>query len=303
MASTTSAAAVVAQGKVARPKPKVSTLQTPVSASYPSEMRSPLPGTPAYLIKEDNVKTPITPPHAYLDFLKTMSPALMSPAPTGTSSHFTFCGKALGAGLRDTDDKTVRKVEAQPSLSRTSSTDSAATVMTLSTEASDGSEGSDDSLQSVQSSDQPEVKRERSASPPSFKSKKPVKDLDLSKTKTTLSGLKCKPQSPRIIIPPSPFPKPASARLNHRAGLPGSPLSPATACTPMSARSQHATRSASCLSATPWSASASFSPTESEGGSSKTSKKYVRQVVTRTVTYSATPLDPAPKGKRRKLEE
>lgn len=28
----------------------------------------------------------------------------------------------------------------------------------------------------------------------------------------------------------------------------------------------------------------------------------VRQVVTRTVTYTRTPLDPAPKGKRRKLE-
>jgi len=35
---------------------------------------------------------------------------------------------------------------------------------------------------------------------------------------------------------------------------------------------------------------------------SQPGKVHVRQVVTRTVTYCRTPLDPAPKGKRRKLE-
>lgn len=39
-----------------------------------------------------------------------------------------------------------------------------------------------------------------------------------------------------------------------------------------------------------------------KGGSGKNSKVCVRQVVTRTVTYCRTPLDPAPKGKRRKIE-
>jgi hypothetical protein len=34
----------------------------------------------------------------------------------------------------------------------------------------------------------------------------------------------------------------------------------------------------------------------------KAGKVSVRQVVTRTVTYCRTPLEPAPKGKRRKIE-
>jgi len=34
-----------------------------------------------------------------------------------------------------------------------------------------------------------------------------------------------------------------------------------------------------------------------------TGKVCVRHVVTRTVTYCRTPLDPAPKGKRRRVEE
>ena len=42
------------------------------------------------------------------------------------------------------------------------------------------------------------------------------------------------------------------------------------------------------------------SPPITGSGSSRVS---VRQVVTRTVTYSRTPLDPAPKGKRRRVED
>lgn len=184
----------------------------------------------------------------------------------------------------------------QPPLSRTSSSDSTATVMTVSTEGPDASD------QSSGSSDSKRPNREASAESSINKSKKAAKApdaLDLSKGKAP-QGIKPARDSPRITIPQSTFVNPTSARLTRRAQLPGSPLSPVVARTPMSARSHHEPRSASCLSATPW--SAFFSPTEPEGNN-KTSRVYVRQVVTRTVTYSQTPLDPAPKGKRRKLEE
>ncbi|TAQ83437.1 hypothetical protein B7494_g8239 [Chlorociboria aeruginascens] len=62
-------------------KPKLPQLQTPVTSTFPSELsalsaRSPLPGYADFVIKqEDGIKTPITPPLAYTDFLKSMSTA------------------------------------------------------------------------------------------------------------------------------------------------------------------------------------------------------------------------------------
>ena len=71
--------------------------------------------------------------------------------------------------------------------------------------------------------------------------------------------------------------------------------------------------STSALSQTPWSASFTgrtpFRPRDAEAAAAvedarnaRNGKVSVRQIVTRTVTYCRTPLDPAPKGKRRKLE-
>jgi hypothetical protein len=54
------------------------------------------------------------------------------------------------------------------------------------------------------------------------------------------------------------------------------------------------------LSAAPW--SATYSPSDADPeANGKPGKVSVRQVVTRTVTYCRTPLEPAPRGKRRKL--
>ncbi|KAI9796035.1 MAG: hypothetical protein M1833_006543 [Piccolia ochrophora] len=63
-------------------RPALYALKTPKSASFPSELpRSPLPGTPVYIKPEPGVKTPITPPTAYTDFLKALSsPSGLSPS-------------------------------------------------------------------------------------------------------------------------------------------------------------------------------------------------------------------------------
>ncbi|GAB7355215.1 hypothetical protein MBLNU459_g5769t1 [Dothideomycetes sp. NU459] len=250
-------------------RPKLSSLQTPVSASYPSELRSPLPGTPSFIKKEDGTKTPITPPIAYLDFLKTMSPiGLMSPV-TGTSSKFSFSEKTSSErSFEEPRDKLSSAAVPQPPLSRTASVESASSnsaVSSVSTSSSSSSTSTE----------------------------------EIPRT-TSSNGDKTKPESPRIVIPPSQFAKPMSAKLPRGIYIPQSPLSPANARSPMSARSLHEPYSASGLSATPW--SAGYSPIDTDGKSRK-SRVSVRQVVTRTVTYARTSLDPAPKGKRRKIEE
>ena len=71
------------------PKPTLPALKTPMTASLPSELpRSPLPGRLEIIKQEDeDMKTPITPPQAYTEFLRTLSPAVSTPS-TGRSPIF-----------------------------------------------------------------------------------------------------------------------------------------------------------------------------------------------------------------------
>lgn len=79
-------------------KPKLPPLQTPVSSTFPSELsalsaRTPLTGFPDF-IKQEDMKTPITPPSAYTDFLKSMASPVApsiekSPRPSPTSAPST----------------------------------------------------------------------------------------------------------------------------------------------------------------------------------------------------------------------
>lgn len=245
-----------------------SSLQTPGSGTFPSELRSPLVASPGLSKgKENDLKTPITPPSAYLDFLKSMSPAMMSPAPTTSkSARFSFHDKSFDRSFDRSSENNDKKASvspptSQPALSRNTSYDSnasSATGSSTSTAASSG-KGSD--------------------------------------------GTRVRPESPRVTIPPSPFAKPAprSARTPRRLHIPQSPFSPAV---PGSAHSVNSPYISTPLSSTPW--SASFESKDANPGAHGQPGRYsVRQVVTRTVTYCRTPLEPAPNGnlwKRRKIE-
>ncbi|KAM0721812.1 hypothetical protein Q7P37_002737 [Cladosporium fusiforme] len=258
MASATATATMAAAGFDKRSSSSTaSSLQTPGSGTFPSELRSPMVASPSLLKKDDALKTPITPPSAYLDFLKSMPTALMSPLPTGTSSNFKFPDKASSKMSEIASDKPIHSpATSQPALSRNASYDSTSSSSTTSTEsiASHSSAGN-----------------------------------------TTRS----KPQSPRITIPPSPFavPAPRSSRTPRRLQIPHSPFTPAVG----SAHSVPSPYSGTPLSAAPW--SASYSPRDADpDANGKPGKVSVRQVVTRTVTYCRTPLEPAPRGKRRKLD-
>lgn len=66
-------------------KPVLPPLQTPKTASFPSEICStPISAAcvSAVIKQEADLKTPITPPTAYTDFLKALTPVLASPPPT-----------------------------------------------------------------------------------------------------------------------------------------------------------------------------------------------------------------------------
>lgn len=259
MASATATATMAATGfdKHGNTATRASSsfLQTPGSGTFPSELKSPCAGSPGF-IKNDGLKTPITPPPAYLDFLKSMSPAMLSPAPTGTSSRFSFNERSVSDPIIPT--KAIFSAPtSQPALSRNTSYDSVTSTSTTSTDQSAAS---------------------------------------FSSAASTAKGV---PDSPRVTIPPNPFAKPAprSARTPRRLHIPQSPFTPALG----SAHTLPSPYASTPLSAAPW--SASFSPRDADPEvNGKPGKVSVRQVVTRTVTYCRTPLEPAPKGKRRKIE-
>ncbi|KAJ4321762.1 hypothetical protein N0V94_002729 [Neodidymelliopsis sp. IMI 364377] len=240
-----------------------STLKTPLSATYPSELKSPMvmsATTPtfAWIKREDsNMKTPITPPAAYLDFLKTLSPAFMSPMSTGTSTKFVFEGRP------------------------TSITSTASSSSFTSTSGPADKESPATSRSSSCSRCEPAKDEPPMSAPP-------------TKIKTQTI----------TIPPPSPFTRPQSART-PRLYIPQSPFSPAAVRSPNSADSANN----SAISPFPTSSPKVW---DAEAKSGRARRVSVREVVTRTVTYSSTPvdkkapnfpqIDPAPRGKRRKIE-
>ncbi|KAK3178266.1 hypothetical protein OEA41_000399 [Lepraria neglecta] len=212
------------------PKPTLPALKTPCSATLPSELpRSPLPGQLLEVIKqEDDLKTPITPPTAYTEFLKALSPAVSTPSTCRSPVFDRLSGKSTPL--------------TQPS--------SAASCMC----------SNHDSLKAQSA---PII-------PPSPYMRPP-------NSARTPTGLK------RLRIPQSPAWSPCidSPKGSARSSSLRSPFSPADWVFDGKTRYFDAPRS----------------------GTHRTVS--VRQVVTKTITYTKspiTPLDPAPRGKKRRLE-
>ena len=194
----------------------------PLLSAYP---RSPLPGWADIIKREDDIKTPVTPPTAYTDFLKALSPALSTPASSNSSSFSDKSGKLTP--------------NSQPS-----------------------SAGSTCACTADQKASSSPV-----APPTPFVRPTPSRTPS-GRTPNTLQRLRI-PQSP-AFSPTMDSPKSAAIR---------SPFSPADWIIEGKTRQ--------------------FASPRSSGGHRPVS---VRQVVTRTVTYTRTPLEPAPRGKRRKIE-
>ncbi|KAK4131715.1 hypothetical protein BT67DRAFT_149124 [Trichocladium antarcticum] len=278
---------------------------TPLSAvSRTSAFRDPIPscGLPsagllsagpfsaALKFEHDLLKTPITPPVAYLDFLKSIalvSPSLASPPQTG---------KAI--------------------LNRTSTTGS-----TLSSSSSRSSGSTDSDASGKDKGDEMESAPSTARSDLSCECDE--KDKDKGKTKKPVPINTKKPYTPRgptcpLSAPPggaSVFPSlklPASPAITT-AGLysPRSPLSAASVRSPfdwdaaLKARRFAETPGSKRPAAPDAPTSAAAPGTPGTPGHAKreprSSIRHIREVVTRTVTYTPR-MAPAPKGKRRKID-
>ncbi|ROT39762.1 hypothetical protein SODALDRAFT_323099 [Sodiomyces alkalinus F11] len=261
----------------ANTKPKLPQLTTPVSATFPSEaVLSTAPSTSTPLSAKPMsacsyyppaAKTPISPPTAYTDFLKSvsagsLSPSTLTPPNSGSSS---------------------------------SSSSSSASGPATSGESPMASPASSDSEPSTATSDRTDCSCKCDVH-------HHHQHHHHHHHHRNLKGPATAP-----VVPPSPFTQslPMSAPPNGADSFPSLkiPVSPAfsyldspRSATPTTARSPFSARSVH--SVFDWDA-----VLKARKKPSRTSVRHVSQVVTRTVTYHATPrMNPAPRGKRRKVE-
>lgn len=205
-------------------KPVLQPLKTPQNTSFPSEIHSASLSAVSDVKREDSMTTPITPPVAYTEFLKSLTPVFTSPiSPEHNFSKFSFEKRSPEASQPQT-----------------------ATVSSSTSE------------EPIKSAAFPPPQKS-ATDPLPHSAKKERRRLRISPTKATSKN----------------FSPTASAASPKSATTLWSPYSPAD-----------------------WKLRYFEGPQTS--GDSPVS---VRQVVTRTVTYTRTPLDPPPKGKRRKTTE
>ncbi|KAI1431650.1 hypothetical protein GGR50DRAFT_699788 [Xylaria sp. CBS 124048] len=218
-------------------KPKLAQLKTPVTATFPSELsalsasaRTPRSAVPSFLKDEfaGGIKTPITPPTAYMDFLKAMT--LPSPI----------------------------------------------------------------------------VPAKRSASGSPAPEEDPAQDSVPSTASSEHSDCSCRCGGHSSTAPISPYPaQPMSAPPMSVTSFPGLnvPSSPAvsTMDSPVSVSIRSPFSARSVRSPFDWETAlkARYSPECRAHKPANKSVRQIREVVTRTVTYTPR-MNPAPKGKRRK---
>ncbi|KAM7196098.1 hypothetical protein V8F33_006390 [Rhypophila sp. PSN 637] len=291
--------------------------RTPLSAiSRTSAFRDPFPsaglpsaGLPSagplsatVKLEYDLQKTPITPPVAYLDFLKSMSlvsPSLASPPQTGraiinrtsttssTLSHSSnsSADSADSAKSDESEKDKGEQVESAPSTARTE-------VSEL--------------------DDEPEEKK-KSKSPKSPKQIPAPINTKLPPTPRNIEYPLSAPAAgpavfPSLKLPASPAVS-TSGLYSPRSPL-RSPLSAASVRSPFDWDAALKSRrfgetAGSKRQAAPDTPAAKNGPVKPGPGHSKrdsrSSVRHIREVVTRTVTYTPR-MGPAPKGKRRKLD-
>ncbi|KAK0392773.1 hypothetical protein NLU13_2268 [Sarocladium strictum] len=258
-------------------RPKLGKLSTPVSSTFPSEITSATTATPvsavAMYIKQEPaeyIKTPISPPPAYTDFLtKAMpfsSPSVSTPTTATTSAPVPASAAAIAAASGEITPDSV------PSTANSEKSDTSSRAGEGPSPAS-----STTSVNSIASN-----KR----SPPATAACVPPSPYSASATAAARGPLSAPPTGPATFpslrLPPSP----AISHLDS----------------PHSARSPFSARSLNSSSVFDWDAAlkARFAEQRKQK-SSRTSVRHIREVVTRTVTYTPK-MEPAPKGKRRKLE-
>ncbi|KAK3392944.1 hypothetical protein B0H63DRAFT_4231 [Podospora didyma] len=293
--------------------------RTPLSAvSRTSAFRDPIPssglpsaGLPSagpfsatIKLEYDLQKTPITPPVAYLDFLKGMSlvsPSLTSPPHTGRAAVLN------------------RTSTASSTLSNTSSNSSTSST------SNDSANSEDDEKEKIEQQIESAPSTARSDVSCECDSEKTKETKEVKENKDKVEE---KPKSPRPAPidtkhPPTPrgthYPlsaPPAGPSVFPSMKLPNSPAVSTSGLysprSPLSAVSSSFDWDAALKSkrfaetpgskrpAAPETPNVPVTPTHAKR-ESRSSIRHIREVVTRTVTYTPR-MAPAPKGKRRKID-
>jgi hypothetical protein len=271
-----------------------------MSATFPSEIQTPLTLMSPSLVKREEVeKTPISPPAAYLSFLSKMStPPATSPPPsaslTGPSqsdrptltSHVSV--ESVSSAASETSE--ARTAESVTSEVRTTESVTSERTETTESEASQATVLEAESISTTTQATKPSSPR--------------VRSLSCAEVSTVSMGKPTSRPTPRPInipLPMSPYsPGPESARSLKRLQIPQSPYSPRMASPSMTSPLVTSPFSASGM-ISPF--SSAYSPRDREFGSGAVG---LRQTVTRYISIpnkGAPVMEPVPASKKRKIEQ
>lgn len=275
---------------MSRPAPPA--LDTPASATFPSELKSGFPTSQTVMVKqEEPQKTPISPPAAYLDFLAKRSSRNISP-PSSATFNPTLLEK--------------------PPLTSNQSTESIATEATVQTISTESESVPIESAAAESAAPEPPARIDSPDSQASVKSSNSAGSQEgvagPSKSKA-MSRIDTSSRPRRISTGPiSPFGgMPDSARTPRRLCIPQSPYSPRlqSPMTPggaVSLVSPVTTTIISPVGALMSPYSAALSPKDLD---SPRNQLTLKQVMTRTVTIARPPapiMEPVPASKKRRIE-
>ncbi|OAA49885.1 hypothetical protein BBO_01520 [Beauveria brongniartii RCEF 3172] len=285
------------------PKPKLE-VATPLTSNFPSEITSaasltsintatPLSGLgrPPVLCKAepDFVRTPITPPAAYADFLTKAMPSnspAVSPVVVAAESTTPNSSSPAADASEKADDSSISSTSSASAASAKdngSASTSPATSTACSTKSSSPTSATTPSASEKASA----VERALALASASLVPPSPF-------TKAPMSAPPAGPTSfPSFMLPPSP------AISNLDSPLSAVPLSAAPMSAVSSLLSPYSGRTA--RSVFDWDAALRAHYADQRRTRSRTSVRNIREVVTRTVTYTPR-MEPAPRGKRRKVE-
>ena len=270
------------------------------SAGLPSA--SPFSATLKW--EQELQKTPITPPLAYLDFLKTVplaSPSLASPPLSGKPALNRT--STISATSSNQSNESLRSTESEDPSPRDNDDDAVSTPSTtesdLSCECDEAKIKEEDEMSPIINSPKADSKETRRpdpsrcgptlplSAPPTGPSGLPSMRLPVSPAVST--SILYSPRTPLTSTSVRPvFDWEAALKLRKMSETSGSKR-PADSDASSANTAPSTPASASCLGPA-WKDSKS------------TTIRHIREVVTRTVTYHTPRMGPAPKGKRRKID-
>ncbi|CCE34493.1 uncharacterized protein CPUR_08425 [Claviceps purpurea 20.1] len=301
-------------------KPKLEKLSTPLTATFPSEISSASASTPLSarpfprMMDPDFLKTPISPPAAYAEFL-SKAMAMNSPSVVLGDLSLDF----TKSNSEDENERVERSPKREsvspastPSSKQTPSVSASALPRTPLPTSSPSCKLIPDTV-SASSSALPRTPLQASIS--SSKQTPHISASSLPRTPLPTATPSCKPPRNTVSVsvsasalPRTPLPTsaPMSAPPNIAATFPSFKLPPSPAFSsvdsPLSANTTRSNPSARASRPVfDWEAALEAHAADKRHKTSRTSIRHIREVVTRTVTYIPR-MEPAPRGKRRREE-